>query len=208
MACFRILLHLHTPLILPSVVPRLDTLLHEAACRLTQSWGHAHDLPLTFDTQFQAYRASQVIFGTTHDQPMMADQHICPSSPEQLERDQLSDSRRFREDGGGFVRRLSQHRAYLSPYLLFYGDGDPDRCVELLQLMDGIGREHGRSAGSFTVGDVMPDSDRQWRWRSAPASISPAELPYASIRTHQRLTAGGAEMDTVSPPRVVREVIE
>lgn len=207
MAAFRLLLRLHSPVVLPVVVPRLDTLLHEAACRLSQSWTADHALPLAFDDDLGGYRGSQILFGTTVNMPMMARHVTCPSSPESLDRHLVSNPRRLQESGGPYVRRLSRHQAYLSPYLVFYGDGDPDRCADMLQLLDGIGREHGRGGGGFTVADVTPDSDEGWRYRSAPADTPADLLPYAPIRSRERLVQGGPNVDVVHPPRVAREVI-
>ncbi|MBO9471053.1 hypothetical protein J7355_13210 [Endozoicomonas sp. G2_2] len=203
---FRMLLALHSPVLLTTVPPRLDGLLHEAACRLAGRWDVEHELPLSFDDEVQGYRASQIIFVSTPEAPAAAAKIPTVSSFDQLERHLVSDPlKRIDEAGGRFLTRLNKYPGYLSPYLVFYGDGDPESCAELIELLDGIGRGHTRGAGSFTVVSVEPDDTAGWQRRSWPGDID-RDLPFDPIASQERLTPCGEVVSVLRPGRVQREV--
>lgn len=206
---FRLQLALHTPMVLPDVPPRLDILIHEAMCRVHRSWAREHALPLTFDEDIGGYRASQVVFGTTRDMPMSTHSVTCISRANELARDRVvAPKRRINEGGGGYIRRLTRYHGYLSPYLIFYGEGDPEACGHLLSMLDGVGREHARGSGAFTVTDITPVAGEWWRIRSVAAGTPTSSLPYEAIRARERLLPTGVEVDVLRPPRVIREVVQ
>lgn len=204
MSGFALRLKLHTPVILSRVVPRLDTLLQEAQSRRYQDWSQPHELPLVFDQAMRGYRGSQLIFGITATAALQAVTHPCTSGVTRLPMAEASrPPNKISLTGGPEAPRLTKHKAYLSPFLLFYGEGDGEACADQLELLGGIGREHGRGAGSFTVDAVLQDVERKWRIRAWPEGS--ADLPFTPVRDYLRLVPHGSEEAAVRPDRLVRE---
>jgi hypothetical protein len=210
MACFRLVLALHAPVILPVVPPRLDTLLMEGTRRLMQDWDTPHELPLTFDDKLQGYCASQLVFVSTPDHPLRAKQ--IGLSTKMLSSDLTLVKKlpaRLRQDGGQDAQRLTQHQAIVAPYAYFYGHGDAYECLKRLSLIRAMGREHKRHFGAFTVAAVETITDQHWALRPWPAAQGRhAATLVASewIDDRQSTVIGGAHQAVVRPPRVVKEV--
>lgn len=203
---FRLTLALHTPVLLPMVPIRLDTLLHEAACRLNQDWAQAHELPLVFDSDIGGWRASQLYFVTTPTAPLATRKLTTVSSFDRLDRVQVRNAKmRFRAIGG-YQPRLTEYACLSSPFVRFYGDGDADACVALLELLDGIGRNHNRGGGQFSVSEIADDDTAGWRWRSWPAETT-VELPFTEVGALERLAPGGVDVAVRRPARVLRETM-
>ena len=209
MAGFRLVLALHAPVILPDVVPRLDTLLMEGARRLMQNWEDDHPLPLVFDDHVQGYRASQLIFGTTTQKPMVA------SSPGLSTKMLQSDltlvnklPKRLRQDGGPDAQRLTRHQAISAPYAVFYGDGDAHACTQLLSAISAVGREHKRHYGAFTIHSIEASESDRWALRPWPAENKSSASQYLETEwmVDQIATSvRGAQRPVIRPARVLRE---
>lgn len=213
---FCLQLKLHTPLILPRVAPRLDILLAEAVRNLRLDWDtpvQASDIPLTWDTDLDGLRGSQLVFGTTRHSGLVAASVPFPTAITQLPFTEVFPPirKRIKVDGGPTAPRLSQHSALLAPYILFYGEGDAMRCAELLTLLTGIGREHAHGCGQFSVASVvsLPDDDRRWYQR--PWAIDKAHAhagqPYHPVIDHLALAPGNDDQTVLRPPRVLKEAL-
>lgn len=205
---FRLVLALHAPLVLPEVVPRLDTLLHEATCRLHQDWSRDYELPLVFDEARGLYRCSQLIMATTPTTSIWPVNYSRPTNGEGLERASVSNPRKIRPNGGEFLERLTTYSAYWPPYVIFEAQGDAERCVGLLDLLDGIGREHGGGMGRFEVEALLPGDENGWQRRSLPDSSQPYwadSMP--TLSSFERLTVTGDPVAVIRPPRILREVL-
>lgn len=206
MSGFRLLLKQHTPLLLTGVTPRLDRLLQEACSRLHQDWSRLHDLPLAWDAEQGFFRASQVIFGITAEHGLEARELGLPASVGCLGLGEAADPpRRVALNGSPTSPRLSRHKAYLAPYLLFYGEGDGQACAELLELLDGLGREYARAAGAFSVLEVSADASGQWGLRPWPSSADARRVPFEPVADHLSLAPRGESVGVLRPPRLIRE---
>lgn len=205
---FKILLALHTPVVLQAVPPRLDGLLHEACCRLHGDWACNHDLPLDRDPVLAGYRASQITFVSTPEYPLAASDFALVAQPEALDRHLVTEPpKKIKENGGPYSGRLSRYEGLICPYLAFYGDGDGEACADLLELLDGVGRLHMMGGGSFTVVGVEPDDSAGWRLRSWPKKWACDAPAKANIPAIESLTVGGEDEPIVRPRRIMREVM-
>lgn len=209
MATFRLVLALHAPVIMPVVAPRLETLLLEGTRRLTQDWSSDHALPLVMDEALGGYRASQIIFAPTPNQPLAA-QGIGLST-KMLNSDLTlvrKLPKRLRQDGGPDAQRLTQHQAIRSPYAYFYADGDMDECLRRLAVIRAVGRETKRHFGAFTVDRIEAVASNQWALRPWPADQREhvAELAGGTwVDDVLKLNAGYQAQPVVRPPRVLRD---
>lgn len=206
---FKLILQLHTPLILPRVVPRLDTLLHEAACRRALDWEHPPSLPLTYDHEQGAFRASQLIFGVTpqfgleaHEVGMVAHLYKLPLLAARNVRAPL------RFDGGDWAPKLTLHKGRLCPYLIFYAEGDPSACTDLLSEIPHIGIAYTRGQGAVSIMSTFPDHEERWRQRSWRAPEMHTGMPYTPQADCLRLTPAGSDEPVYRPPRILREVMQ
>lgn len=205
---FRLVLQLHTPLVLPRVVPRLDTLLHEAACRRALDWSTPHPLPLAFDESQGAYRASQLIFGVmpsfgleAHDIGLITHLHTLPLTAVRSLRAAV------RMDGGDWAPRLTTHKGRLCPYLIFYAEGDPEACMDLLSEIPYLGLGYTRGHGATTLLDYETDEQQRWRQRSWRSPAMHRSMPYVPRVDHLALMPGSPDEPVYRPPRILREVI-
>lgn len=207
---FRLLLRMHTPILMPIVVPRLDTLLHEALSRMHQDWETQHVLPLDTDTETGVYCSSQLVIGVTPQRPMVASSEKLVSSVTRQDLHLASDvKRRFKSvfpDGN----RLTPHKGILSPYAVFYGSGDAEHCAALLSLLSGIGREHARHYGSFDVLNVAHDAGEHWRLRPWPVEYDKGWSSCDTQFVEDRLSLMPCEVpaSVMRPPRLIREVLQ
>lgn len=209
MDAFRLILALHAPVILPEFVPRLDTLLHEATCRLRQDWTTEHELPLTFDQELGLYRCSQLIMATTPETSIWPVRYSRPTDGRGLERATVTNPpKRLMTNGGAFIEKLTQYDAYWPPYVVFDAEGDAARCTALLDLLDGMGREHNGGMGRFEVVSVRPTEQSAWQRRALPLSCKPAWAQrHHMLRGFERLTVFAEQTDVIRPPRIIREVL-
>ncbi|RUR29718.1 hypothetical protein ELY33_12295 [Vreelandella andesensis] len=205
---FKLLLQLHTPLVLPRIVPRLDTLLQEAASRRALDWSVAHPLPLVFDQQQGAFRASQMIFGVTprfgleaHGVGLVSHLYKLPLLAARNVRAPL------RIDGGDWAPKLTQHKGRLCPYLIFYAEGDAQACLDLLGEIPHIGIGYSRGQGAVTATTFEPDTQRRWCQRSWRDQAMHAGMPYTPQADYLRLTPKGKDEPVYRPPRILREVL-
>lgn len=205
---FKLMLQLHTPLILPNVVPRLDTLLYEAACRRALDWATEHPLPLFYDVEQGAYRASQLIFGVTpnagleaHSVGMVTHLQSLPLLAARNVRAPL------RIDGGDWAPKLTNHPGRLCPYLIFYAEGDPNACVDLLSEIPYIGIGYTRGQGAVSVMSTQPHTEERWRQRSWRSAEMHQGMGYTPQKDHLRLLPQGDDEPVYRPPRILREVI-
>lgn len=205
---FRLVLQLHTPLILPRIVPRLDTLLHEAACRRALDWSAPHALPLAFDKSQGAYRASQMIFGVTpqfgleaHETGLVTRLHTLPLTSVRSLRAPL------RMDGGDWAPRLTVHKGLLCPYLIFYAEGDADACMDLLSEIPHVGKGYSRGQGAMTPLTHEPDTSARWRQRSWRSEAMHSAMPYTAQADYLSLVPNGKDEPVYRPPRILREVL-
>lgn len=205
---FQLLLELHTPLILPLVVPRLDTLLQEAACRRALDWSRYATLPLVFDEARGGYRASQLIFGVTPHAGLEAQPQ---AKIAQIHRLPLLQARNVRAplriDGGDWAPKMTHHQALLSPYVLFYAEGDPDACIDLLQELPQIGIGHNHGQGMIRVASVSPDSGQRWRQRPWRQIEEHAGMAYTPLADTLRMASWREDEPVFRPPRILREVL-
>lgn len=209
---FQLVLRLHTPVILPIITPRLDTLLAEAVRHHRLDWESPVDeLPLTWDEQRGGYRGSQAVFGTTAEHGLSGQTIELPSSVRQLPlHAAIRGKKRVKSvklDGASTAPKLTSHNGYLSPYLIFYGDGDPQACLKLLSMIHHVGKEHARGQGFFTVESVESDTGEGWRmrpWRSADDHTSDR---YTPVPDTLRMGLVGDDVPVFRPPRVLREVL-
>ena len=209
---FPLRLRLHTPVILPVVTPRLDTLLAEAVRHQRLDWAApVDDLPLTWDDQGGGYRGSQAVFGITAQHGLVGQVVKLPSSvtrlPAHAATRRNKPIKNIKLDGSGTAPKLTTHHGYLSPYLMFYGEGDPEQCLKLLSLIHHVGKEHARGQGHFTIEAVEPDPDEGWRmrpWRSAEHHTSDR---YTAVPDTLRMGLTGADEPVYRPPRVLKEVL-
>ncbi|NOG32810.1 hypothetical protein HLB35_15510 [Halomonas sp. TBZ9] len=205
---FKLILQLHTPLVLPHVVPRLDTLLYEAACRREMDWSSPHSLPLVFDENQGAFRASQLIFGVTPQFGLEAHQIGLITY---LYRLPLLAARNVRAplriDGGDWAPKLTQQQGRLCPYIVFYAEGNPDACVDLLSEVPhiGIGYSHGQGAVTFV--STESDDQARWRQRSWRDPGLHTDFTYTPQADALRLTPWGEDEAVYRPPRILREVL-
>lgn len=206
---FQLLLRLHTPILMPVVVPRLDILLQEALSRLHQDWKRAHALPLDTEPATGIYCASQLIVGVTPQRPLVAASAKLVSSVTRQDLHLASNvKQRFKSvfpDGN----RLTSHKGISTPYALFYGWGDADKCAALLSLLSGIGREHARHYGSFDVLSVAHDVEGHWRLRPWPAAFPEGWRACNTQFIEDRLSLMPREAPApvMRPPRLIREVL-
>ena len=205
---FRLLLQLHTPLILPLAVPRLDTLLQEAACRRALDWSCYHSLPLVFDEERGGYRASQLLFGVTPHAGLEAHPLARIARIQQLPLLQARNVRApLRLDGGDWAPKMTRHQALLSPYVLFYAHGDPEACADLLQEVPHLGQGYRHGQGMVSVMAVQQDDQSRWQqrpWRDAGAHQG---FPYAPLADELRMAPWGSDEPVFRPPRILREVV-
>lgn len=206
---FQLQLRLHTPVILPRVVPRLDVLLTEATRRLRLDWvSPVDDLPLVFDQEQGGYRCSQVIFGITTSRGLEARPVKFSSNVTGLPLSHASNMRKsVKLDGGGTAPKLGHHAAHLSPYLLFYGEGDAERCAQLLGLLGGVGLEHARGQGHFAVEAVMADTGDRWKKRAWRTGHPHRGQGYTAVPDMLAMTVGGENETVQRPPRLLKEVV-
>jgi len=206
---FRIVLALHAPIVLPDVVPRLDRLLHEASCRLHRDWSVQHALPLAFDGALGLYRASQLIMATTRASAIRAASYARPTRGQAMDLTVTRNPREFKISGSKFLQKAGQYKAYWPPYAVFYGEGDGRQCARLLQLLDGIGREHSAGMGRFEIVDVRAAGRADaWQCRSLPPSCNPPWADtYHVLHDHEPLGVFGEPTPVIRPPRVIREVM-
>jgi hypothetical protein len=202
------MLQLHTPLVLARIVPRLDTLLQEAACRRALDWSAPQALPLVFDEQQQAYRASQLIFGVTpqfgleaHPVGLMTYLYRLPLLAARNVRAPL------RIDGGDWAPKLTQHQGRLCPYVIFYAQGDPQACSDLLSEIPHIGLGYSRGQGAVTVMAFEVDTQDRWRQRSWRDDTMHAGMSYRPQPDFLRLTSWQNDEPVYRPPRILREVV-
>lgn len=209
MDAFRLILALHAPVILPEFVPRLDTMLHEAMCRLHRDWTTEHGLPLTFDQALGLYRCSQLIMATTPETSIWPVRYSRTTVAAGLERAVVKNPPKSIEiNRGGFLTKQSKYDAYWPPYVVFDAEGDASRCTALLELLDGMGREHGGAMGRFDVVSVRPSEPGAWQRRSLPPSYKPTWAQHHHVlRGFERLTVFGEQTDVIRPPRIIREVL-
>lgn len=205
---FRLLLQLHTPLILPLVVPRLDTLLQEAACRRALDWSCYHTLPLVFDEDRGGYRASQLIFGVTPHAGLEAHPLARIARIQQLPLLQARNVRApLRLDGGDWAPKMTRHQALLSPYVLFYAEGDPEACTDLLQEMPHLGQGYQHGQGMISVIATQVDTQSRWQQRPWREVTFHQGLSYTPLEDDLGMTAWGVDEPVFRPPRILREVI-
>lgn len=208
MTAFRILLKIHTPLIMPRVAPRLPRLLAEALSRCHGDWTHAHELPIAPDT-VTGFKGSQLILATRPTQPLAATTVSLPDFTDGLDFLQVrKPPGPFKEGSANHPRRFTKYPAIQTPYAFFYGVGDGDKTARLLTLLDGLGREHMRGYGHFEVMDVQPDTENRWRQTPHRASRTiPAKLPFEPVFDHLCLEPGQAAVDVWRPRQLLREVL-
>ncbi|PJX12707.1 hypothetical protein CWI66_16200 [Halomonas sp. 141] len=205
---FRLLLQLHTPLILPLVVPRLDTLLQEAACRRALDWSCYHTLPLLFDKARGGYRASQLIFGVTPHAGLEAQPQAKIGHIQRLPLLQARNVRAaLRIDGGDWAPKMTHHQALLSPYVLFYAEGDPDACINLLQELPQIGIGHNHGQGMISVASVSPSTEQRWRQRPWRQAEEHTGMAYSPLTDTLRMAPWGTDEPVFRPPRILREIL-
>lgn len=206
---FRLILRLHTPVIMPVAAPRLDVMLHEAMCRLHQDWTTLHDLPLEKDPETGVYRASQLILGTTATRPLTA---ISQKLVTSVFRQDLHLAHKVKArfmttfpDGN----KLTPHQGIGAPYALFYGVGDGQQCAELLSLLSGIGREHARHYGAFSVERLESSTAERWRLRPWPSDHPAGWAPCTETFSQDQLCLRPrqAPAEVMRPPRLLREVL-
>lgn len=205
MEAFRLVLRLHTPVIMPRVAPRLDSILAEAVKRRDQNWHQVPDLPLVFDADIDGYRCSQVVFLITPTTTLSGVTVTLTDHLDGLDLMRATDARRLLVTGGAHKRRFSQHAAYVSPYLAFDGEGDVDEVIGLLDFIDGIGLECGRGTGSFDVDGVLPPVSEGWRYRPLPEHTP--HVPFDPIPDRLRTKPGGVDVPVVRPPRILKNMI-
>lgn len=207
MAAFCIELRVRSQIVMPAVAPRLDVLLQEAMCRCWRDWETTHDLPLAFDEALGVYQCSQIVFGSGEQNPLYACDYTCPSRPQGLDRHLVRDpnTRPIEENKWPYLNRMTRYPAIRTPRALFYGNGDGERCAQLLTLLDGIGREYGRGSGGFKVAGVRADTTEGWRLRSVPAATDRASLPYQAVPAEERLLPRGPTVPVLRPRRILRE---
>jgi hypothetical protein len=208
MSGFRLLLAVHTPIVLPRVPPRLDMLVHEGLCRLHGDWSRTHDLPLTEDDT-AGIRASQLVFVQTVSTPLATTPLAMPDATGNLDRANVSNPPRpFKETGGPRPKRLTERAAIQTPYAAFYGEGDGQRCAELLSLLDGLGREHMRGSGSFEVIDVQADDTDRWRLCAHRRDVvDVTTLPFDPIADERALTPHGQPEPVWRPEQIITETL-
>lgn len=205
---FRLVFQLHTPLVLPLVVPRLDVLLHEAACRRALNWSCYPTIPLVFDEARGGYRASQLIFGVTTQQGLTAEPLAVITRLSTLPLLRAANVRApLRIDGGDWAPKLTHHQGLLSPYVLFYAQGDPEACVDLLQEVPNIGKGHSRGQGMVSVMATQLDANERWRQRVWRSESEHADMAYTAVPDNLRLTCWGDDEPAYRPPRILREVL-
>lgn len=205
---FRLVFQLHTPLVLPLVVPRLDVLLHEAACRRALNWSCYPTIPLVFDETKGGYRASQLIFGVTAHQGLIAEPLAAITRLSTLPLLRAANVRApLRIDGGDWAPKLTHHQGLLSPYVLFYAQGDPEACLDLLQEVPSIGKGHSRGQGMVSVMATQPDTHQRWRQRVWRSESEHADMAYTPVADDLRLTCWGDDEPVYRPPRILREVL-
>lgn len=217
MPTFRLTLALHAPVILPTVPPRLETLLQEGLCRLHQDWETEHELPLVYDDDIQGYRNSQLIFATTREQWLTAQQVSLPSSPlrlnlhlsEDVSKRPLTRPYMIKLDGGPNAPRLTRYNAIRSPYAVFYAEGDPQETLNCLQTISAVGKEHMRNYGSFTIMGIESMQSQRWAIRSWPVESAEKARSLVDdvewIPDKQRLKVGQPDVEVIRPTRVIRE---
>ena len=204
--CLR--LQLHTPLILPLVVPRLDTLLQEAACRRALDWSCSHTLPLVFDETMGGYRASQLIFGVTPHAGLEAHPLSQITRIQQLPLLQARNVRAaLRIDGGDWAPRMTHHQGLLSPYVLFYAEGDAEACIDLLQEMPHLGVGHTHGQGLVSVAAVTTLTQQSWRQRPWRQAEDHQGMSYSPLADELRMAPWGDDEPVFRPPRILREVV-
>jgi len=206
---FRLVLRMHTPIIMPTVTPRLDVLLHEAMCRLNQNWEGAHRLPLENEAGANVYCASQLILGSTPDRPLSASSERLVSTV--FRQDLYLAGKVKKRFGSTFPdgNRLTPHSAISTPFAIFYGVGDGQACAELLGMLSGIGREHARHYGAFNVERLERDTSSRWRLRpwpiGHPNAWETSAEPY--VEDKQSLRPKEKPVGVMRPPRMIREVM-
>lgn len=205
---FRLMLRLHTPLILPRVVPRLDTLLQEAACRQHLNWSQLHTLPLVFDDARGGYRASQLIFGVTPHHGLVAQEIGLTSGVSRLPFASASGMKsKLRIDGGPQAPKLTRHPALLSPFVVFYGEGQLEACLQLLSHTPHIGLEHARGQGAISIEAFQEDDRQHWRQRPWRQAAEHHGMGYNAIPDQLRMHATGNDEPVYRPPRILKEVV-
>lgn len=207
---FKLTLKLHTPIILPRRMVRLDTLLLEAQRRLHQDWETPHELPLARFAGSELYCASQLILGSTASRPLAASTEKLVTT---VTRQDLTKAAKVKRRFGSTFpdgEKLTQHQAIAAPYALFYGVGDAQRCAALLTLLSGIGREHARHYGAFTLAGIEDDQEERWRLRPWPIETEEGWMPSPETFVDDVLsvTPGrGEDVAVKRPPRLIREVV-
>ncbi|WP_111748562.1 hypothetical protein [Salinisphaera orenii] len=205
---FRILLAIHAPIVETLVAMRLDTLLTECVARQHQDWASPFELPLVFDPDWRGYRASQIVYLATPQQPLVSQQVTCVSSAASLERDQVKNPpTRIKERGGGMIRRVTQRPALLPAYVAFHGQGEAQACAELLTLLDGIGSLHSLGYGEFSIVSVDDDPSTRWRYRSRPADQATDDLDCRTTRDYEPLMAYDTPEAVIRPHRILRATL-
>lgn len=208
MSCFRLTLALHMPIIMPRVPIRLDALVNEAMCRITGDWSRAHALPLAQD-EVVGFHASQIVLAQTLDKPLSVMTLDMPDATKYLDRANVTDPPiPFKEDGGKRPKRLTHYEAILTPFAVFYGEGDGRACADLVTALDGMGREHMRGAGAFDVVEVADDDTDGWRLRAHRRDACDArELPFDPVADAYALVPGGHDVPVWRPEHMLREIL-
>ena len=85
------------------------------------------------------------------------------------------------------------------------------RCAELLSLLTGIGREHARGCGQFSIEAVVsrPEDDTRWCQRPWPVDKAHAHAgqSYRPVVDHLALVPGDDDQPVLRPPRVLKEAM-
>lgn len=206
---FRLQLRVHGPIIVPRIMPTLPRLIQEACSRLYRDWSRLHDLPLDLSSK-TGYCGSQMIWGTTSTHGLVA----CPVGfADDTRRMDIMTTRNppirpYKEGSADRPKRLSTYQGYTTPYVVFYGHGDGQRCADLIGLLDGVGRETARACGSFTVEDLDADNSESWRFVAHRTSAveSPDELPFDPVIARQSLIPFSHDEPVYRPQMFLREV--
>lgn len=206
---FALILRLHTPIIMPRAVPRLDILLQEAMSRLHQDWETAHVLPLARCDEAGVYCASQLVLAITPDASLTSTTEALVSTVTRQDLHLTRDCKTTIRHTGPDANRMTSHQGITAPFAIFYGRGDAEACAELMTLLSGIGREHARHYGAFSVERVQPDEQANWRLRPWPVAQSAQweDTGHRFIEDHLMLNPCQASEPVMRPRRLIREVL-
>ena len=208
---FRLVFLQQTPVVLHRQPVHLDMLVFwSLACQTGKPAAELRQLMaeqyLTYDASSQVFHGSALIFGVTPQQSLTATRMTRVG----LLREHQMQSRLFQPykkhytklkcDGGPMKTCLNGHNAYAAPYLIFYGHGDPERVLRLLDFyLLGIGRESA-NAGWGNLGEgfyEVLDEDLSLVKDGKPNRYLPASL----AKTLELAVPAGpcSELPTVPP---------